>query len=597
MALGQSSVLMSGMRGIELLGDWEPIPSSNAWILRIRLEMLGTKPTKDVYRFTEWGIIVDFSVDPWGKVQVHPSNGQEGVTATFEHQQYNGGVHPLWPVRNGHICSLSETHGFAASRNAMETEPTSTVHRVVWHAARALEWLQCAATDTLAVAGDHFELPDFDTGFRYTATESKNKVFTLAYYEDEVSFSHWKQSPFYAGTAAVSYLNHVAIVQEFKDHRGDKTVYEPSWGTAIDQLPSHQDALWVRLDEVPVINRWQVPATMKELTDAVASQGKSLIDLLRPSLAKLRTHNELLLFVGMPIPSKVKEEPYRYHWQALVLSPKTNASAKARISLVENTLRSSSPVRWVSRAENWHPNDLQSRGRISLPLRKANVLLIGAGALGAHLAEQLVRMGVTDMTIVDPDLLEAGNLVRHPLNLPQLNRNKAISVAYGLNHANPSASVVGLAVSATSKDKALEEAVNAATLVIDATASDTVLRELPFLGIAGQVPIISLSLGLHAQRLFFYSDSASSFDADAFHEWFEPFRVEEHLAALKEDMPRGVGCWHPLTPARLNRITGLAGIAVELIEQVYERQVSLPVGHCHSWQVPKLERVIRGSLA
>ncbi|MFD3002642.1 ThiF family adenylyltransferase [Pontibacter toksunensis] len=597
LALSQSSVLMSEMRGVELLGDWEPIPSSNACILRVRLELLNTAPTKDIPLFTEWGVIVDFNIDPWGKVQVHPSNGPGGVTTTFEHQQYNGGPHPLWPVRNGHICSLSETHGLAASRNAMETEPPSTVHRVVWHMARAVEWLQCAATDTLTVAGDSFELPDFDTAFRYKIADSKNRIFTLAYYEDGDSFSHWKQSHFYIGTAAVSYLNQVAIVREFKDHRGDKTVHKPSWGTAINQLQSHQDALWVRLDEVPAINRWQVPTTMKELAEAVASQGKSLIDLLRPALAKFETHNELLLFVGMPIPRKVKEAPYRYHWQALVLSPKTNVSAKARVSLVENALRSASSVRWVSRAENWHPDDLQNRGRVSPPLRKANVLLLGAGALGANLAEQLVRMGVTDMTLVDPDLLEAGNLVRHPLNLPQLNRNKAVSVADGLNHANPSARVVGLAVSATSKDKALEDAVRAATLIIDATASDTVLRELPFLGITGYVPVISISLGLHAQRLFFYADSASCFDADAFYKWFNPYRVEEHLAVLKEDMPRGIGCWHPLTPARLNRIVGLAGVAVELIEQVCEGQISLPVGCCHSWHAPKLETAERESVA
>ncbi|AYU54476.1 thiamine/molybdopterin biosynthesis protein [Staphylococcus debuckii] len=48
-------------------------------------------------------------------------------------------------------------------------------------------------------------------------------------------------------------------------------------------------------------------------------------------------------------------------------------------------------------------------------LESAHLLVMGAGALGSHLAEQLVRMGVGKLTIVDMDIVEISNLHRQAL--------------------------------------------------------------------------------------------------------------------------------------------------------------------------------------
>ncbi|MHD0396709.1 ThiF family adenylyltransferase [Staphylococcus simulans] len=48
-------------------------------------------------------------------------------------------------------------------------------------------------------------------------------------------------------------------------------------------------------------------------------------------------------------------------------------------------------------------------------LEQTHVLVMGAGALGSHLAEQLVRMGVGKLTIVDMDIVELTNLHRQAL--------------------------------------------------------------------------------------------------------------------------------------------------------------------------------------
>lgn len=48
-------------------------------------------------------------------------------------------------------------------------------------------------------------------------------------------------------------------------------------------------------------------------------------------------------------------------------------------------------------------------------LMHANILILGAGALGSHVAEQLARMGAHHLTIVDMDIVEVSNLHRQAL--------------------------------------------------------------------------------------------------------------------------------------------------------------------------------------
>ena len=48
-------------------------------------------------------------------------------------------------------------------------------------------------------------------------------------------------------------------------------------------------------------------------------------------------------------------------------------------------------------------------------LAAARVLLMGCGALGSHIAEQLVRSGVGFLRLVDRDIVEMTNLQRQVL--------------------------------------------------------------------------------------------------------------------------------------------------------------------------------------
>ncbi|GAA4459348.1 hypothetical protein GCM10023189_32930 [Nibrella saemangeumensis] len=286
----------------------------------------------------------------------------------------------------------------------------------------------------------------------------------------------------------------------------------------------------------------------------------------------------------MLLPRRVGEEPYRYHWHALKLLPLTlKATPKSRIDLARNRLRSSCQLNWQARSENWHPEDVQNRGRLGADLTSARVVLLGAGALGSALAEQLIRMGVQQLTIIDDDCFEAGNLVRHTLSMSDLYAPKATALAQRLNQVNASAHVIGIAGAIPTAEPVVEKALAEATLLIDATANDIVLKEIPFKSLPATIPVISCSLGIHAERLFFYASPNHLFNWDLFNAWFGPYREEENHLATQLDLPRGIGCWHALVPAPFNRVIGLASIAIELIEQVYTQSKKTPVALCYPW--------------
>jgi len=61
--------------------------------------------------------------------------------------------------------------------------------------------------------------------------------------------------------------------------------------------------------------------------------------------------------------------------------------------------------------------------------RGGAVLIVGTGAVGGFLAEELARLGISPIRLVDRDVLEVENLVRHPLGAADLGRPKAPALA------------------------------------------------------------------------------------------------------------------------------------------------------------------------
>ncbi|MGE5287305.1 MAG: ThiF family adenylyltransferase [Micromonosporaceae bacterium] len=76
--------------------------------------------------------------------------------------------------------------------------------------------------------------------------------------------------------------------------------------------------------------------------------------------------------------------------------------------------------------------------------RTGAVLIVGAGAVGGFVAEELARLGFSPIRLVDPDVLEVENLIRHPLGAPALGQPKAPALASKICRDFPLCQATGL---------------------------------------------------------------------------------------------------------------------------------------------------------
>lgn len=566
-ALEMAEAVLRSWAGVTAINSWRQVrtPEGARWGLLLRLDLTEAQPTEHVPQVSEWVVTVDPSEEV---VRVYPNKSAAAVTATFPHQDFNGRVEAEWGTRSGYLCTPTTTHKLARQRAALYDEPAGLYERVLWHVNRAQEWLRDAATGHLTEEGDPFELPDFRT--------RGPGASALAVYEDAASLATWNQAP-RAGLAEVVIVGDPTFgaitVQAWFDRRG-KEIFRPSWGLHIAGLEGRKRAAWLRLDAIAVLDPWQAPASGPELLRAARAQGIDPRAELAPLWGKLRGEPDPILLIGAPIPTRFGEPPSAMHWQALrlpTLSEVVNRTAMARNNVdFARALGYNDALAWVPTTENWHPAVLENRGRLNPALRALRVVVAGTGALGSAVAEVLVRMGLHEPVLVDPDRYEAGNGVRHRLTLEEVGRWKAPELAKHLNASNPSARVRGFEERLPPDKAEVVAALAEADLVLDFTASDALLRAVPNFGLRSDALIVSASVGLFAERLFLFADRADRFTADTFDAWFEPYRKQEHKRAEQEGLPQAAGCWHPVTPVPFHRLLVLTGLFVERLERLAE---------------------------
>lgn len=101
----------------------------------------------------------------------------------------------------------------------------------------------------------------------------------------------------------------------------------------------------------------------------------------------------------------------------------------------------------------------------------ARVLIIGCGSGGGNVALQLVMSGIRDFMLIDKDVLEAENVIRHVCGLRYVGQRKVDALADVLRDRNPNISVRTLDADVMDYDK-LDEAVRDAAVVVLATDNE-----------------------------------------------------------------------------------------------------------------------------
>ena len=100
-------------------------------------------------------------------------------------------------------------------------------------------------------------------------------------------------------------------------------------------------------------------------------------------------------------------------------------------------------------------------------LREKQVLVVGCGGLGGHIIDQLTRIGIGHLRVVDGDVFEETNLNRQLLSqVPLLGISKANAAAAHIARVNPHASVD--AVEAFLTEENVRELIAGCDIVMDA---------------------------------------------------------------------------------------------------------------------------------
>ena len=565
---------LDGIREFSLLEDWEWVPESGSWWLhgRISLELPVNTFIPSV---SDW-YVKGSPAYPFGAIAFYPAS-TGGLQHTLPHQNYNGDDPGTSRWRQGRLCV--DTGIGSLGRHGYDIEPFDAHRRLAWHVGRLMEWLRAADAGNLVREGDPFELPDF----------CQKSSPTLAFNETQASLEGWTRVTDSVGLAeliAVPGASQVWCLKSFNSLQGRPLVIM-EWGAFLSGISEPlRTALWIRLPSTPVLEPWQAPMTWGEVRYALQEQEVDLDQLLREGVAGIRDGESHFLLLGFPIPEVVGGVPARMHWLATKLPALTVSTPHGFRPTNDRgrwwrdrelVLSDRTPVEWLN-TESWSTGELSARGRLAPALVGRRVALIGAGALGSVIAELLVRGGVKTVTVCDGDTLHAGNLVRHTLTLESAGFNKAGAVTRKLNTSSPHAEVTASESYLLHGQDSPPSELASSDLIIDCTGSDDALNRLAQIKFSNPTGFASVSLGMFGKRAFVFSSSGNEFPLDRFLEAVGPWIIKEREENSGTELPwEGVGCWHPLFPARVDDIWMMASAAIKIIEADLESLPREPV--------------------
>ena len=557
---------IDGSPRTKLLTPWSQ-DSKQRWVLGF-LAYLSVEPTAYMPAETAWYLVVENSI-PRPKITIYPAV-EGGITSTFPHQSANvsDSSNSLW--RLGNPCV--ERPEAAFKRDEVTGEPTELSEKLLWKIGRLLSWIDAAATSTLLKPGDPLELPSFNI----TSTP------VLGFTEKLGDLPGWCQQIGnwgFAKTGAISGASSHRQIVDFLS--AEMKLLKNDVAIAVgDELPI--DAIWIMLPDAPILEPWQSPRTWRELSSSLSLLEINLEEIFLQAGRQMRTSfkkslNRLLL--GFPLAERVGDEPERVHWIAAEqLGLSDNQTERKGFRPTERNraywdaskASSTDRVRWV-KTSNWASDQLRTRGEAEATVRSSSVLIIGAGAIGSAVAENLARLGVCRIAVMDNDLLEVGNLSRHTLGISSCGHGKAEAVAKHLDDCAPDIKAEFFKADFPPSERPVVDAILKCDVIIDCTGSDSVLEGMADFDWKSEKVFISLSIGWGARTFFCFAASETSFPViDALERFRKhiPFRPDVDTANRE-----GIGCWHPVFPATADDIQLWSAIGAKFVRRaIVERR-------------------------
>ncbi len=532
------------------------------WSLRFKAR-LSVPESLFMPRESAWHLLI------WSKgfdqiVRIYPDK-EHGIDATFQHQDFNQQASSL-PWRTGKPCLEQSLSIFG--RRSWSDEPAELLQRIAWMLQRLMLWIDSAACSSLVMKGEPLELPVLPGAIHHPL---------VGFSETREDFSKAIQSPGQWGTASVPPLtgaHHTHYIARFHDQK-DRIIRTPEWSAMMHNRKQTSNALWLMLEHLPVLAPWQAPTRWYQLNSLLSDQGISLEKIFTEAGIFIRRNRFKLtpsfLLLGFPLAEKIGSAPFRLHWLALkcpYLSHKSYRRDGFRVS-ERNHRRwdaeaavSTQNLYWLQ-SSNWAPDQVRTRGGAEDEMKQKQVLIIGAGALGSAISDNLLRMGICRMGIMDHDTVAMGNLSRHVLDMSSVGRSKASALAEHLNRTMPDARVRAFNSAFPPENLQTSQAIKNYDVIIDCTADDDVLRALSLFEWPEEKLFISLSISWQAEGLFAFAASEARFPVVDALAHFDKSPAPP-IAELDRHT-EGMGCWHAVFPATAADIQLWASVSTRFI--------------------------------
>lgn len=213
------------------------------------------------------------------------------------------------------------------------------------------------------------------------------------------------------------------------------------------------------------------------------------------------------------------------------------------------------------RSDHLHPTYQLSRTPSLIGLAEKNIVVIGLGALGSHVAWQLARAGIKNFKLVDKDFLQVGNLQRWMIGLPfvGLSKTEAVKRLLQTNYVDINVDIYNLEIGSVTKirepasskvvgtgEYLVTNILNDADIVIDCTAMLNINQYLSMLCKNLNIDYV-WSSATNGAWGGIVGKSPSSYKNDV---WFD-FNVEygegkiSPIATEPSPFVQPKGCFHP----------------------------------------------------
>lgn len=543
---------------IKIISDMTFLDKFECWHIKFNLILNLKCNITNFPENSDWHLFLQDKED-YATIKFNPDKFN-GLKTTYEHQYFNVETPNDWMT--GYPCLEDFEHSLG--KDSFTAQPVKLNERLHWYIKRLIEWCHRASEKKLIMPGENFEIPIF-----HSLTEIAGNLIIK---ESKADFRNlWLSCGNTSGTAILNFLDNNFFLIRMSNLKGEviKNCIDEASIDFISNRFIKLPAIWIKLKNVPVVENWRVPTTWLELEEIALQEEVNLPLIVGQAYHLLKKGLPIPIIVLFPIPEKFNERNEIMHIQSFRLPPMTKLAPslkkeKGKDNKIKSLLAGMRKLNlnWM-KTENWDWKESSGRGQLNF-LSGKRILLIGVGALGGFLSENLIRGGVKDLTLVDNDILKFGNLTRHILTARSIDKSKSIEVMNYLKQFTIDAKIQ--AYNQTSESFSKEYSLEDFDLVIDTTGSDMVLKEISSFE---KVNFFSTSIGFKAENLYLIYNSGR-LDLDAAYGVFRDSIEKDKEKAKKEGFPmESIGCWHPVFPADISDIFLAVSLSIKWLEKTY----------------------------